>query len=258
MIFDCFTFCGERSLLKLRCEEFKLLEPLKKFMPYTHIAVEGKYTFTGIEKKMSMKMGDIQNYQIDWTPYTERPVEDPWENERRLRNHLLVALQQHRPKDDDIVIISDIDEIPRAYAIQHYRPEFGLVAFQMDVHHFFLNTQESHQTWRAARIMPYGYLKTTTPDKARNSGFNLALVNGGWHFTYQGGIDTIMAKFKSFSHQEEEVQKLANRDDLQLKIDTLTSLWGDKVMKLVPIHELPFYLQQHTNEFSHMLCSRPA
>lgn len=253
MIWDCFLYNGEKDLLKLRCEEFKLMEPLKAFMPYKHVVIESKFTFTGIEKKLTMTMGDIERYGIQWFPYNEKPTSDPWENEKRTRNYIAEALATLNPHPDDIVIISDVDEIPKTYAIQHYRTAFGLTALQMDVYHFYLNTIESVQTWRQARIMPYSHLRDRSPEEVRRSGFNVALVNAGYHFTYMGGIDRVMAKFKSFAHQEEEIQRMADRDELEHKIATCTSLWGDKVMKTVPITELPYYLQSHPEEFRHML-----
>lgn len=251
MIFDCFLFAGERDLLKIRCEELHLLSGAG--IQVKHVAVESKYTFTGKERKFSMTMADIQNYGIDWVPLNDVPYSDPWMNEQRQRNAIKSALVNLGAKDDDIVIISDVDEIPRTYAIQHYRPSFGLCALQMDVYHYYLNTRAEYQSWRMPRIMTWGYLKDKTVEEVRRSGFNIALVNGGWHFTYMAPIENILKKFESFSHQEERVQKFANRYVLQDKMDRLEMLWEFRKMEVVPEADLPYYVQMHKEDFTKLL-----
>lgn len=253
MIYDCFLWNGEKDLLRIRAEEFKLLQPLEKFMPYKHVAIESKYTFTGIQKSYSMTPELIEKYGINWFPLTEAPDIDPWVNERNQRNAIMGALVDLGVTDDDVVIISDVDEIPRVYALQHYAPQMGLVALQMDIYHFYLNTRYQSQTWRSPRILPWSILKETTPDDVRRSGFDLALVNAGWHFTYQGGIDAILDKFKSFSHQEQEVQRHAADDVLRTNRHELLNVWGDAKLDIVPDEDLPYFVRTHREQFNHML-----
>lgn len=254
MIFDCFLYNGEKSLLKIRAEEFLLLEPLKKYMPYRHVAIESRYTFTGIERKFSMTPEDIERYNIEWFPINDTPYSDPWKNEQRQRNYIKDALIGLGVQDNDTVIISDVDEIPKTYAIQHYRPDMGLAALQMDVYCYYLNSLASRQDWRHPKIMPWSYLKDKTPEEVRNGGFNLAMVNAGWHMTYMGGIDVMLEKFKSFSHQEESVQKFANADVLRTMRHNRTSIWG-KDLELAPDGDLPYYVRTNKEEFKSMLCS---
>lgn len=255
MIFDCFCFNGEKELLEIRMNEFKHLEPLKKFLPVKHVVVTGMKTFTGIDKPIDYSWLEL----LEGFDYVHREVDDtwtmndPWKNERFQRDNIYAALKELNPQDDDIIIISDVDEIPKAYAIQHYRPELGLCALQMDVYHFYLNTRAERQTWTHPRIMPWSYLKDKMPDEVRRGGFNLALVNAGWHFTWQGGIPAILNKFKSFSHQEEKVQAFADPEMLETNMRHLRSIWGDGKMEVLPDIELPYYVQRNKEKFKHMI-----
>lgn len=254
MIYDCFLYSGEKELLKIRTEEFKHLEPLKHLLPIKHVVVESEYTFTG--KKKSLDFAFSEEFPADsfiWQPLLDQPYSDPWLNEQRQRNAIKSALAVNGVNDDDIIIISDVDEIPRAYALQHYRPELGICALQMDVYYYFLNTISQRQSWVLPRIMTWKNLKYGTPDGVRKAGFNLCLYNAGWHFSYQGGVDAILAKFSSFSHQEEAVQKFANREVIEKKMKDLEYLWDNTKMYKVPDADIPYYVQQNKERYKHML-----
>lgn len=253
MIWDCYLYNGESSLQKIRVKEFEHLLPLKKTMEVRHVAIESNFTFTGIEKPFRMTLQEIEEYGIEWFPLNDKPFDDPWKNEARQRNFIKTALISLGVQDDDIVIISDCDEIVRAYAVQHYRPEYGLVALQMDIYYFFLNTIADHEQWRIPKIMTWDYLKSRTPEEVRRSGYNLALVSAGWHYGYAGGINTVLEKFKSFAHQDKAVQQFAKQELLEGKIERAESLWGDNKMDIVPDSAMPYYVQTHMDEFKHMI-----
>lgn len=251
MIYDCALYNGERDLLKISIEEYRLLG---KSIPVTHVVIEGRYTFTGVEKpKFAMTLTEIDEYGIEWFPLNEFPHSDPWVNEKRQRDFIKTALISLGIQDDDVVVIRDMDEVVRAYAIQHYRQEFGLCALQMHMMYYFLNCLSERAIWNIAKVMTWDYLKDKSPDDVRRSGYDLALVEAGWHFAWQGGVDVMLKKFKSFSHQEPAVQALANKQTLKGKLDRIESLWGEEKLKVVGMGELPWYVQQHPEEFKHML-----
>lgn len=247
MIYDCFLYNGEADLLKIRIEEMRQM-----LQPVTFVVVESEYTFTGIRKPNYSRPTFDSDVRIEW--FLVNPKKDgPWINERDQRNAIKFILHTFKPSDSDTIIISDVDEIPRSYAIQHYRKEFGLVALQMDMYYYYLNCLSARNEWILPRIMSWEYLKDKEPDDVRRSGFNLCLFQAGWHYCWQGGVDTMLTKFKSFSHQEPEVQALADPKVLRGKLDKLESLWGIEKFKIVNNQEMPYYVQTHTDEFKHMI-----
>lgn len=254
MIYDLALYNGEKYLLKISCEELRQLSHLK----VKHIFLESKYTFTGIEKPRQFTPDKWDfDYNIEWFYDESEPDINPWVNETRQRNLLKQALKSFSPADDDIVIIRDMDECPRAYAVQHYRPDFGLVALQLDQYYLYLNTLAERNNWNIAKIMSWEYLDDKTCDEVRRSGYDFALVKAGYHFSYLGDVDTLLRKFASFSHQEPEVQRMADRELLQRKIDNAESIWGPDKLSIVNLEELPYYVQTHLEEFKHLLYVRP-
>lgn len=235
---------------------------LNELKDLQHIIVDSDYTFSGIKKDDSLRV-------IDWgqtvpvlshlpfrftTKFT--PDIDPWNNEKQLRDSIKDALI-HNPwqelHDHDIIIISDIDEIPRKEAILQFKPEMGVAFLDMQKFGFFLNLREGMH-WTPPKIMNWFHLKTSTPEAVRNAGAPHTIDNAGWHFSWCGGIDEVMRKFASFSHQEEAVQRHANREELMRKMAIGESLWGSDLWSPVPISELPQYIQDHQHDsLSHLI-----
>src|SRR5438874_7380488 len=123
-IFDCFTYFRESELLKLRCEELLGLN-------VTHVLVEAPFTHTGDakplyyeEKKSLFGRYNIFGVAQEYMPNTG----DAWDNEGWQRDTILECLQHLKANDDDIVIISDLDEIPRWQAVQFYESRMGIAS----------------------------------------------------------------------------------------------------------------------------------
>lgn len=239
MIWDCFTYNGEYDLLKIRCEEFKDLD-------VTHILVESNYTFTGKWKELTYKKNEqynIKHFVLNHVPNNG----NAWDNELAQRNYILNALQILGANDNDIVIISDVDEIIKESVIRNYSPISSLTALKMDTYRYYYNCLEGKQNWNMARIMNYSYLKSKTPNEVRNSGFERILDNAGWHFSYMGGYDKIIQKIESFSHTE------LNNDDFKSKLlskyENCQSLFGDDYWEIVPI--TIFFPKEILNNFDY-------
>ncbi|NQU73263.1 MAG: hypothetical protein HQ547_00945, partial [Candidatus Omnitrophica bacterium] len=120
MIYDCFVFFNEIDLLKIRLEELK--DSVDKF-----VLVEAAKTFAKREKPLY-----FQEYKHEFSEYLDRivyqMVDDVpkkrltgwgsrWDREAHQRNCISRALMRCNCDDDDIILISDVDEIPRAEEI---------------------------------------------------------------------------------------------------------------------------------------------
>ena len=228
MIWDCFTYNGENDLLKIRCEELRNLN-------VTHILIESNYTFTGKWKELKYKKDN--NYNIEYFVANHMPNNGiAWDNESAQRNYILNALQILGADDNDIVIISDVDEIVKESVIKNYNPISSLTAFKMDTYRYYFNCLEGKQNWNMARIMNYSYLKNKTPNEVRNSGFERIIEDGGWHFSYMGGYDKIIEKIESFSHTELNTEDFKSK--IKYKQENCQSLFGDDFWEVVQIDNL--------------------
>lgn len=248
---DCFLFNGEFENLKIRCEELKPLN-------VSHVLVDSKYTFTGNKQRVPFlehEGDEFMGYDIyEWTVDDPPNRDGAWVNEIHHRNCILKALVELGAKDDDIVIVSDADEIPSLKAVQSYKPEMGLTALRMDNFWYKFNCLTEKQSWLPTRIMTFEYLKNTTPNDVRNSGYKNTIDKGGWHFSYLGDADYIVNKLESFSHQEYNTTELKNKEGITRKINEGVSLWGGSKFEFVPIDEsFPKYLYENQQEFKKLI-----
>lgn len=112
-IFDCFTFFNELELLELR---LKILSPYVDYF----ILVESNITFRGEEKPFYFNPNDSI-----FQPYIHKIIHLKYENKPQLtkpndysleiqqRNYITKGLEQSNTcQENDIIIISDLDEIP--------------------------------------------------------------------------------------------------------------------------------------------------
>lgn len=248
-IFDCFTFFNELELLKIRCEILKELNPI-------HVLVESPTTHTGDPKPMYYHENkkSFSEYNINWM-HAELPNNgDPWRNENAQRDCIIVGLRD--ADDDDIVIVSDLDEIPRPSSVRQFDPEKMLVgALKMDKFSYYLNCLEIAQGWESAKITTVKCLREqfgNSPQRLRVGGFKTILLDAGWHWSWLGGVDRIMEKFQSFAHQESNNSKFADPDKIQRKLQTGHSLWTDRdddLWKFIPVDDyFPEYIVRNKRE----------
>lgn len=201
MIIDCFTFYNEINMLKFRLHE--LYSDVDFF-----VVVESNMTYSGNKKEMNFhKVKDQISHYMDKIVYIS--VEDmpdgndPWEKERHQRNKIMLGLEKINLKDTDTIIISDCDEIPDMNTVRKIISE-GIdtpVTLYQDMYYYNINTRFK-QKWYRSKVLNYKMLVDCGgAENARMLNCN-GVFNGGWHFSYFGGVDMIKNKIRNFSHQE--------------------------------------------------------
>ena len=248
MIYDCFTYTGgpnEDALLRLRMEEMQSLNVI-------HVVVEADVTFTNKPKSFNFNGNNFpDHFAIKHIKVTDMPTGDNHRiRETHQRNAIMRALEW--ATNEDVVIISDLDEVPRASAIAQYDYRFGDCALVMDSMLFYLNVLATRQDLKAARIIPFNMLRNRTPQEVRASGCAIGMLDAGWHFTYMGGTDNILIKFQNICHQEEEIQKYANRELIDQRIRDLKGLLKESKLTPLGLHEVADYAKN----LPHMIYER--
>jgi len=236
VIYDCFIYTGgpaEDDLLRLRFEELRPLDCM-------HVLVEADHTFTGRYKGFTYDASKFAEFPVRYIRVSDMPNDgNPRNNEKHQRNAIMRGLSYSN--DDDVVIITDLDEIPRFRAITQYQRQYGVCALIMDCMLFYLNVLELRQGIKISKIMPYSILKHTSPQDIRFSGCLLGIMDAGWHFTWMGGADAILTKFQNICHQEEAVQAFAKREIIDQRINSLQTIWHQRPLTIVDVNELPLY-----------------
>lgn len=198
-IIDCFIFYNELDLLHIRLEE--LYNRVDKF-----VIIEANYTFAGNKKGWNFEE-NISRYSkyVDKIIYIK--VEDmpnngnAWDNEYHQRNALTRSYSMF--EDDDIIIISDLDEIPRNEIIQKIRDRtiqipvrLGMKFYNYNFNCFISQTQHN--------VPAVYYVKDArgiTPQKIREQHVHI-IPDAGWHLSWFGDAEFCKNKIKNFAHQE--------------------------------------------------------
>ncbi|MCK7615648.1 hypothetical protein [Roseibium sediminicola] len=280
-LYDCFVFHNEFDLLEIRLREmgdhvdhFVLVEAnqTQRGGPKPYYFAENRARFA----PWADKIIDLQVEFPDKLPpalgvYKNRRKKD-WERENFQRNCIAQALEACAP--DDLVLLSDVDEIIRSEVLdtvlkeQLYRGR--LLVFEQSLHKHHLNRIVPDKTWLlGSRMIEKTYL--TTPQQLRRTkarmtkksyvpGFlaqpflrirnnNLSGISrpvkivphAGWHFSSMGGLGAFQTKLASVVHGQtvdtSNIEKLYRQE-----------LEGTA---LIPLDDLPDCVRDR--QFDHIL-----
>jgi len=207
-VYDCFAYDGEVCLeLRLRTHWSKV---------DWFVIVESNMTFSGLPKKISF---DIKKYAwakskirfIKLDKKVFRNCKTAWDREIIQKNSLKLGYQD--ASDDDVIIISDADEIINPDKI-NFIEKGSYLRFEQAVFYFYCDYICILDPLIAAAIAIRGdYAKKNLPYYMRNGPIDLSEIRikqGGWHFSYLGGVNIINIKLERFSHQEFNSDKYKN------------------------------------------------
>ena len=218
-LIDCFTFYNELEMLELRLSE--LYDVVDKF-----ILVESDLTHKGDRKafyyeenswKFQKWADKIIHLKIEFPKHL-----DVWGREKYQRNSFMPVLYSLGLSNDDIVIISDLDEIPDSSTVNYIKTSYPMKGlFKLEMDHYWAsiyNKLISPEKWYHPKIVDWGTLKGRTPDECRLD-FNCQWwEKGGWHLSYFGGPEVIINKINSTAHQELNREKFKIREEVIRKV----------------------------------------
>ena len=163
-IYDCFSYWDEDLLLDLR------LNILNEYVDY-FVIVEGNKTWQNNSKKLKFDIDKFPNFKkkIIYIPVKDMPKgDDPYLRENFQRNAISRGLVSS--SENDLVIISDLDEIPNPNKINEFDPKKKFAVFKQKHFYYKLNLQsKNHPFWYGSRICVKKYLKS--PQWLRNLKF---------------------------------------------------------------------------------------
>ncbi len=281
-IYDCFCYFNEDMLLELR------FETLWNYVDYFVIS-ESSYTHAGQARETQFDTQKFGKYasKIRYLKLDERPPgpNDFWKNENFIRNHLVKGLYDASP--EDLILISDLDEIPNPEQIQTYQPDKYLRGdFDQRYYSYFLNNYwlgdvnadgdliPNTNIWRGSKITSHHHFtnffqsNATSVRSYKSFGllrsikrawfrkFNVQLIkNGGWHFTWVFRMPDLIKKIESTAHQEFNKPEYKNPEYLEKMI--LAGRDFHKPNSRYQIQKLdeqfPQYLRDHPEKFKDFL-----
>jgi beta-1,4-mannosyl-glycoprotein beta-1,4-N-acetylglucosaminyltransferase len=258
MIFDCFTFFDEVDIAEIRIRELASVPDL------VHVVVHADVNFRGIPHE-----APIDELEMGVAPFLAgtgrlrvqkiRPFCDgfyPREIESAQRNAILHLLAHHA-KPDDVVIISDVDEIPKASAVAEYAAsKTGLHSLGMRQHCYYLDGVVRNTRWPHARIMRRKDMEWFgSPDHIRLCERILPQIkDAGWHFSWCGGVEAVQKKLRSFSHHEVDTPEMNDPDRIRRAMDGDRQFWNDVELTFIPIDEsFPACVRENPGKWQHLI-----
>ena len=196
------------------------------------------------------------------------------------RNFIMNGLKES--KDNDIILISDLDEIPKldTVAIKEIKEKF--IFFKQKMFYYKFNLCSKSINWTGTRGCKKKYLKSpqwlrNIKDRSypfwrldiifsENKYSDIKFINdGGWHFSYIKSAEEIEKKLKSYAHHREYELNELSLEEIKERIDKRESIYnlgtdmknskfnnGQKLIKS-KINEMPIYMQKNYEKYKEWL-----
>ncbi|MDC0618965.1 hypothetical protein OAO89_01450 [Pelagibacteraceae bacterium] len=259
-IYDCFQYFDEDYMVDLR------LNILDQYVDFFVIS-ESTRTHQGKEKKINFDIDKFPKFKdkikfviadykekINFIKHSggESPIE------QHQRNALIEGIKDASP--DDLIILSDSDEIPDLTKLKTINKTSKFIAFSQQMFMYKLNLKNLDESnWIGSKITKKKNISSM--QDLRNLKFkeypfwridkkNVQIIKGGWHFSFLQTPEQILNKIKSFSHGEFNDNDI-NEKKIEEKIINNQDIFGrDIVLKKIKLDSnYPKYILENEDKF---------
>jgi len=289
-IFDCFMYFDEEIVLDLR------LNTLNEYVDY-FVIVESSFNHKGEKRELKFNLKKFEKFskKIIYLVYNEVPhkiepinsadhedeksrkyIFNAYLRENAQRNYIFKGLHDADP--NDIILVSDVDEIPNLEKINFNKISEKLIFFNQTMFYYKFNLKLPNLIWtgtkackkknllspqwlRNIKDKKYPFYRIDTlfsKTKYTNIKF---IIEGGWHFTNIKTAKEIRKKLKSYLHHREfDVDPISVEDIIEimnnkiaiydLKVDKRSNKFGNgEKLENYNFNLLPKYLQENSQKY---------
>jgi len=262
---DCFMYFDEDLVLDIR------LNTLNDYVDEFVIA-EATMDHAGNTKKLNFNINNFSKFKnkikylvVDDLPKNVSYFKKNWKPAHLRDQHQRNALErgyQHR-QDNDLIMISDIDEIPNPDKIKKFNTKNIYACFLMKNFQSKINLVNlTDSIWSGTKICQKKNL--ISPQWLRNIKIKKRpfwkfykpkepqlIFDGGWHFSYLKKPKDISKKIKSFAHQEFNKENFTNIENIEKKIIEKLDIFGRnyKYEKIEIDEKFPKYIRENKEKF---------
>ena len=203
------------------------------------VVVEGTRTFSGAPKALHFGEG---TYDASWFPGTVHSVvvdlpaaaATAWDRENAQRAALGTHLAEHVGLDD-LILVGDVDELPRPATVRRLAARLERPVRLHMTHSLYYGNWVEPRPWTngtlATRLTSFDHLSVQGAlgvplphDVCFDEEF---LAEAGWHLSFTGGRDAVLAKLGAYSHQDSTPSTIdSRRSSLPVPSTALTSQAG--------------------------------
>ena len=289
-IFDCFMYFDEEVVVDVR------LNTLDEFVDY-FVIVESKFTHKGDLRNLKFNHKKFEKFKnkIIYLIYENQPneiqaINDKDNDTKKAARYILNAGYREngqrnyiergllKAKENDIILISDVDEIPNLQKINFDKINKKIILFKQNMFYYRFNLHLPNLIWtgtkgckkrdlinpqwlRNVKDRKYSFFRFDTlfsKNKHRSIEY---IINGGWHFTNIKNAKEIEYKLKSYLHHREfdenplsikQINEIIKnkRAIYNLSVDKTESKIGSgNKLEKFELKKLPIYIQKNLNNF---------
>ena len=291
-IFDCFMFYDEELLLDIR------LNILDQYVDF-FVIVESEYFHNGKKRKLKFDINKFKKFEnkIIYIIHKNEPdgiinlndkdneddksyklILNAHLRENDQRNHISQGLA--KADNDDLILISDVDEIPNLQSINLSKINNQIIIFEQNIFYYKFNRYLPNFKWfgtkacKKKKLISPQWLRNIKNKKfyfwrvdtffSKNRYINkLFIQNGGWHFSNIKNANNLELKLKSYLHHRDyEVEELGYNkiNELINSNETIYDMFGDKktkkygddkrrTLEKYDLKKLPEFIQYNLNKF---------
>ena len=277
MVIDCIPFFNELDILKLRLH---ILDPLVD----RFVIEEATHTFSGLPKDLcfekNREMFEEFLPKITYLVVDNSPKEiSTHERDKFQKNALAKALTD--ASDEDVLILSDVDEIPNPVVLHELVKRFDpdkIYHLAQRNFYCYLNMEEvsgnllsitgefpgvERRMWLGTKVFAKKNipesgiidLREISPEDPRS----VRVADGGWHFGYMGSCHEtdvsrrVGTKVVAAAHQEYNTEDvLAEVKDRLILVEDIFG--RNAVFQWAVVDEsYPQYLLEHKSEYDYLI-----
>jgi len=293
-IYDCFMYYDEDLLLDIR------LNSLEKFVK-KFVITEATYAHNGENKKLNFDINKFKRFKdkiiyivVDKQPKNilelkkgdtkektgEKLILNGMARDYFQRENLAKGLVD--AKDEDLILISDLDEIPNLESLNFKNIKNNIIIFEQKIFYYKLNLLYDNFLWQGTRAIKnknflspqwlrnikskkYPRWRIDTIFSKKKYSDLMFVKNGGWHFTCLKTPDQLEKKFLSYAHHYEfqesglkiaDIKKFISEKRViyDYKVDQKEFKWsGRSTLKKLETKFLPSYISKNLYKYSDWL-----
>tara|TARA_B100000963_G_scaffold165637_1_gene143879 strand:- start:5813 stop:6682 length:870 start_codon:yes stop_codon:yes gene_type:complete len=284
-------YFDEDLLLDLR------LNTLNKFVK-KFVITEATYTHNGDEKKLNFDINKFKKFKdkINYIVVEKHPqniLELSDYDSKDVRGEKLILNGMARDyfqrenlqkglndvADEDLVLISDLDEIPDINSLNFSEIKNNIIIFEQKIFYYKLNLFYKDYNWygtkgtkrknflspqwlRNIKSKKYSKLRLDVLFSKKKYSNLLFVKNGGWHFTCLKTPKELEKKLLNFAHHYEYEESGLNVEDIKKFIDEKRVIYdhnvdqksykwsGKSLLKKIDNNLLPDYVNSNLSKYN--------
>ena len=268
-LIDCFMYYDEDLILDLRLHT--LNDQVHKF-----IIAEATKDHAGKDKKLNFNINNFLKFKekityliVDDLPVNIKSFKKNWQvnhlRDQHQRNALAKGYDGY--DDNDLIMISDIDEIPDPKKIKEFKIENKYACFMQKNFQSKINLLNvSDKYWMGTKIIQKKYLKS--PQWLRNIKTSKSpfwkfykprqpqlIHDGGWHFSFLKNPKDISKKIQSYAHSEFNLPEFTDEKKIEERIKNKQDIFerNYKYEKVDLDNTFPRYILENLKKFENWI-----